>query len=175
MMRKDLYIFSEPARDRMYRYARTLLGDRDEALDTVQDVIGRLWRMGKALEEVRDPEAFAIRSVRNSCIDRLRCRRNMDREVFPEIVQRAEAEKWTDVQMVRTAMGRLPEKQRTVIHLKDIEGFGTDEIAGILGIRENQTRMILSRARKALREIIIRENDRCISGSGKASDNDMKR
>ena len=170
-----MYIFSEPARDRMYRYARTLLGDRDEALDTVQDVIGRLWRMGKALEEVRDPEAFAIRSVRNSCIDRLRCRRSLSREVFPEIVQRAEAEKWTDVQLVRMAIGRLPEKQRTVIHLKDIEGFGTDEIACILGIRENQTRMILSRARKALKEIIVRENDRCTSVRDNMLDNGNKR
>ena len=157
-MRKELYIFSEPVRDRMYRYARTLLGDRDEAMDAVQDVAGKLWRMGPALEKVRNPEAFAMRSVRNSCIDRLRCRRNVSREGFPEIVQTAEAEKWTDVQLVRTAIGRLPEKQRTVIHLKDIEGFGTDEIAGILGIRENQTRTILSRARKALREIIVKEN-----------------
>ena len=170
-MRKELYIFSEPVRDRMYRYARTLLGDRDEAMDAVQDVAGKLWRMGASLEKVRNPEAFAMRSVRNSCIDRLRSRRRVSRDGFPEIAQTAEAEKWTDVQLVRTAIGRLPEKQRTVIHLKDIEGFGTDEIAGILGIRENQTRMILSRARKALREIIMKENARWTSCGGKIMDN----
>ena len=164
-MRKDLYIFSEPVRDRMYRYAMTLLGDRDEAMDAVQDVAGKLWRMGPAMEKVRNPEAFAIRSVRNFCIDRLRCRKSVSREMFPEIAHVAEADRWADVQLVRMAIGKLPEKQRTVVHLKDIEGFGTDEIAAVLGIQGNQARMILSRARKALKEIIIRETARRTSGS----------
>ncbi len=164
-MRKNLHIFSEPVRDRMYRYAMTLLGDRDEAMDAVQDVAGKLWRMGPAMEKVKNPEAFAMRSVRNFCIDRLRCRKSVSREMFPEIAYTAEADKWADVQLVRMAIGKLPEKQRTVVHLKDIEGFGTDEIAAVLGIQENQTRMILSRARKALKEIIIRETARRTSGS----------
>ena len=164
-MRKNLHIFSEPVRDRMYRYAMTLLGDRDEAMDAVQDVSGKLWRMGPAMEKVKNPEAFAMRSVRNFCIDRLRCRKSVSREMFPEIAYTAEADKWADVQLVRMAIGKLPEKQRTVVHLKDIEGFGTDEIAAVLGIQENQTRMILSRARKALKEIIIRETARRTSGS----------
>ena len=164
-MRKNLHIFSEPVRDRMYRYAMTLLGDRDEAMDAVQDVTGKLWRMGPAMEKVRNPEAFAIRSVRNFCIDRLRCRKSVSREMFPEIAYVAEADMWADVQLMRMAIGKLPEKQRTVVHLKDIEGFGTDEIAAVLGIQENQARMILSRARKALKEIIIRETARRTSGS----------
>ena len=133
-MRKELYIFSEPVRDRMYRYARTLLGDRDEAMDAVQDVAGKLWRMGAALEKVRNPEAFAMRSVRNSCIDRLRSRRSVSREGFPEIAQTAEAEKWTDVQLVRTAIGRLPEKQRAVLILDFWYGYTDIEIAARLHV-----------------------------------------
>ena len=150
-MRKELYIFSEPVRDRMYRYARTLLGDRDEAMDAVQDVAGKLWRMGASLEKVRNPEAFAMRSVRNSCIDRLRSRRSVSREGFPEIAQTAEAEKWTDVQLVRTAIGRLPEKQRTVIHLHYAEGYSVEEIAGLLGTTASAVKMRLKRGREALR------------------------
>ena len=53
-------------------------------------------------------------------------------------------------------MKLLPEKQKTVLHLKDIEGFPTDEIAGMLCTGENQVRVTLSRARKAMREIILK-------------------
>lgn len=54
-------------------------------------------------------------------------------------------------------MTRLPEKQRTALHLKDIEGYSTKEVAEILETDEANVRTILSRSRKALREIIEKE------------------
>ena len=54
-------------------------------------------------------------------------------------------------------MARLTEKQRTVLHLKDIEGYSTKEVAEILETDEANVRTILSRSRKALREIIEKE------------------
>ena len=54
-------------------------------------------------------------------------------------------------------MTRLPEKQRTTLHLKDIEGYSTKEVAEILETDEANVRTILSRSRKALREIIEKE------------------
>ena len=157
-MQKELSIFPEALRDRMYRYARTLLGDSDEAMDAVQDVMERLWKRRSVWRDIRNPEAFMMRSVRNSCIDRLESRRTVN--VSGEVVQMAEAERWSDVQLVRSAMAELPEKQRTVLYLKDIEGYRTEEIAEMLEIKENQTRVILSRARKALKNLILEEINR---------------
>lgn len=155
-MEKFPSIFSSPVHDRLYRYARTLLSDSEEAMDTVHDVLERLWRRHTGENGIENPEAFALRSVRNSCIDRLRTRKETT-DAIPDTGQGPWAEHWSDIQLVRMAIGRLPEKQRTVIHLKDIEGFTTAEIAGIMGTGENQVRAILSRARKALKEIIIEE------------------
>ena len=136
----------------MLRLARTLLYDQEEAMDTVQDVLEKLWRKQDIRRNIRNPSAFAMQSVRNACIDR-----KDTSATFPEIEQRPGAESWSDAQLVREAMKLLPEKQKTVLHLKDIEGFPTDEIAGMLGTGENQVRVTLSRARKAMREIILKE------------------
>ena len=54
-------------------------------------------------------------------------------------------------------MARLPEKQRLAVHLKDIEGYSSKEIADILETDEANVRTILSRGRRALREIIEKE------------------
>ena len=153
-MEKFPSIFSSPVHDRLYRYARTLLSDSEEAMDTVHDVLERLWKRHTGENGIENPEAFALRSVRNSCIDRLRTRKETT-DAIPDTGQGPWAEHWSDIQLVRMAIGRLPEKQRTAVHLKDIEGFTTAEIAGIMGTGENQVRAILSRARKALKEIII--------------------
>ena len=63
-----------------------------------------------------------------------------------------EVERWSTRELVRTAMDRLPLRQREVLHLKEIEGYSTHEIAQMISTEENQVRTILSRGRKALRE-----------------------
>ena len=135
-MEKFPSIFSSPVHDRLYRYARTLLSDSEEAMDTVHDVLERLWRRHTGENGIENPEAFALRSVRNSCIDRLRTRKETT-DAIPDTGQGPWAEHWSDIQLVRMAT--------------------TAEIAGIMGTGENQVRAILSRARKALKEIIIEE------------------
>ena len=62
-------------------------------------------------------------------------------------------------ELVRRAMTCLPERQREVLHLKDIEGYPTREITGMVGCDEAQVRVILSRARNALRGILKKMMD----------------
>lgn len=152
-MRNEEEIFTAPVLDSMFRYAMSLLGDRDEAMDAVHDVLEKLWRHRKP--HLESPRAFAIRAVRNMCIDRIRTRKETSDRI-PETGQRAEADRWSEIQMVREAMSGLPEVQRTVLHLKDIEGFSSKEIARIMDTGEGHVRMILSRARKALRDEILK-------------------
>jgi RNA polymerase sigma-70 factor (ECF subfamily) len=59
------------------------------------------------------------------------------------------------VQKIHHIIKTLPELQRTVIQLRDIEGYDFDEISGILDMNENAVRVNLSRARKKIREILI--------------------
>lgn len=148
-----------PLRDRMFRYAQSLLLCAEEAEDVVHDLLEHFWRDRDRLTVRRDAVSFVMTSVRNRCFDRLRQREaaRRRRETVAFTAERAttrDAEAWEAREMVRRAMARLSERQREALHLKDIEGFPTWEVAGILGCDEAQVRVLLSRARCGLREIL---------------------
>lgn len=148
-----------PLRDRMFRYAQSLLLCAEEAEDVVHDLLEHFWRDRDRLTVWRDAASFVMTSVRNRCFDRLRQREAVRRrrETVATTAERAtthDADAWEARELVRRAMARLPERQREALHLKDIEGFPTREVAGILGCDEAQVRVLLSRARCGLREIL---------------------
>lgn len=137
-------------RDRMYRYARSILGSAPEAEDATHDTLERLLRR-QELGLYRNLEAFALTALRNRCIDRLRLRHE-EEQPSEKLQNESEAvDQWSDRELVRSAMARLPLRQREVLHLKEIEGYSTHEIAEMIGTEENQVRTILSRARRQLR------------------------
>ena len=140
----------------MFRLACSILGRSDEAQDMMQDVAERVLRKQGSLQEVENIDAFLTRSVRNACIDRLRRRKDTTPKI-PEVPDEKSPEGWSDRQLVHKALARLPEKQRLAVHLKDIEGYSGKEIARILETDEENVRTILSRGRRALREIIEKE------------------
>lgn len=144
-------------RDRMFRLASTLLVRRDEAEDAVADVVARFCAEPQRLSGSRNPTAFILTSLRNRCYDLLRQREAARRRDAglgegPERAEAPQAERWEVREMVRHALSRLPVRQREVLHLKEIEGFATAEIAELLDTDEAQVRVLLSRARHRLRE-----------------------
>ena len=138
-----------PLRDRMFRYAQSLLLCAAEAEDVVHDLLERFWRERERLCVRSDVGSFVMTAVRNRCYDSLR-RREADRRRG----EAEDAERWEARELVRRAMACLPERQRETLHLKDIEGVPTCEIARMLGCDEAQVRVILSRARHGLREAL---------------------
>lgn len=148
-----------PLRDRMFRYAQSLLLSSAEAEDAVHDLLERLWRDHDRLRPQRNVEAWVMAAVRNRCYDRLRqrqadARRNETVAADAERSSGGEAERWEARELVRRAMAQLPERQREALHLKDIEGYPTAEAAQLLGCDEAQVRVLLSRARRAMREVL---------------------
>lgn len=144
-------------RDPMFRFARTLLLRRDEAEDAVADVVARLLRKPERMTDCRDMRSFAMTAVRNRCYDLLRQRQAGTRRAdalaaFTDPVAANTAEQWEARELVRQAMAKLPHRQREALHLKEIEGFATKEIAAMFATDEAQVRVILSRARCRLRE-----------------------
>lgn len=143
-------------RDPMYRFARTLLQRQDEAEDVVADVVERLLREPERLQACRDVRALAMTAVRNRCFDLLR-RRQADMQRAGRIRETAEhavapeSDRWEARELVRRAMAALPLRQREVLHLKEIEGFTTRELAGHFATEEAQIRVWLSRARIRMR------------------------
>ena len=149
-------IFGQKRLDFMFRLACSMLGRHDEAQDMMQDVAERILRRHDDMDDVGNIDAFITRSVRNACIDRLRHRKDTTPKI-PEVPDTRSPDRWSDRELVHRAMAHLPERQRLAIHLKDIEGYSNEEIADIIETDEGNVRTILSRGRKALREIIEKE------------------
>lgn len=150
---KNKEIFSKENRDTLWRFASTMLADEEEAQDVVQDVLAKVWSRPFPM---LNPKAYLIRSVRNACIDRIRNRKLFTDEL-PDLPDTSSSDHLHDADLVRHAMKSLTEQQRMVLHLKDIEGFSTAELSKTLNIPENQIRVTLSRARKAMKEYIEKE------------------
>ena len=149
-------IFGKRRLDFMFRLACSILGRSDEAQDMMQDVAERILRRQEDLEDVRNMDSFLARAVRNACIDRIRRRRETTPKI-PDVPDDRSPDRWSDRQLVHKALARLPERQRLAVHLKDIEGYSNKELADILETDETNVRTLLSRGRKALRDIIEKE------------------
>ncbi len=154
-----------PAKNKLYRFAFRLLGSSDEAKDIVQETMIKVWN-GRDLAEVQNMEAWCMRITKNLSLDKLRSqqRRATDSmEVGFEVRQEGlsphdKAEIEESMKQIDEWMTKLPDKQRQVMHLRDIEGHSYNEICEILELDMNQVKINLFRARHAVREKLIKLN-----------------
>lgn len=144
-------------RNTIYRLVLSITSDSAEAEDIVQDVFERIWRIRDKVLNSAFPRAYACRIAHNLAIDRQRT--TARRQVFDlneKVSGSNDGYNSTDLSdmasLTRKIIASLPEKQRTVIHLRDVEGYEMEEIAEVLGMDETNVRMNLSRARKSVRE-----------------------
>lgn len=140
----------------LYRFARSLLNHREEAEDCVQEVMTKLWSKKNTLSHVRDLKAYCFQIMRNHCLDILRKNKmdlkDIDTGIPSDSDVHTEAEMTDKLAIVQRLISRLPEPQRTVIHLRSIEAWEMNEIAEVTGTTVEHARVILSRARLALRQ-----------------------
>ena len=147
----------------MYRFALALTKRTDEAEDTVQEVSLKLWERRDELDALRSVEAYAMRAVRNRCLDTVRSPNRRTDELIEAIDVAHEQTPYQSleqadmVEFVKRLIERLPEQQQTVIRLRDVEGFELDEIADITGMNEGAVRTALSRARQKIRDELLKQ------------------
>lgn len=146
-------------KDSVYRLALSLVGERAEAEDIAQDIYERVWKArDKVLVEDR-PRAYVCRMTRNLAIDRLRQRERQASRAGSEVDRRGvgDGSDLRDIsERTQAIIATLPDKQRTTIHLRDVEGYEIEEIAEIMEMDVTSVRMNLSRARKSVREQILK-------------------
>lgn len=150
-----------PFKDKLYRLAKRILVSSDEAEDAVQEVFLKLWSGKKNIENYKNPEAFAITMTKNYCLDRLKSKQASNLKIVHSNYQTSEnVEKSIEandgVEMVFKIMETLPEQQRIVLQLRDVEQFEFAEIAQMLESNETAIRVALSRARKTVRDAMIK-------------------
>ena len=159
---KEFKITVLPLRAKLMGYARKLTDEPEDAEDAVQEVLLKLWNKRLELEQYRSIEAFAMTLTHNICIDMWRCKRNDTLSL--DIVQAASPtgtperllEIKDEIHLMHEIIDSLPNLQRTIMRMKDIEGYETDEIAEITGCGPEAIRSNLSRARKKVRDVYLR-------------------
>jgi len=151
-----------PCKDTLYRLAKRLLVSSDEAEDAVQEVFLKLWKGRDNIHHYRSPEAFAVTMTKNYCLDRLKSRQASNLKIVHTNYKNSDniekdVEATEGVELVTRIMQTLPEKQKMIMQLRDIEQFEFSEIAQMLSINETAIRVALSRARKTVREQLIKQ------------------
>ncbi|MFW6310347.1 MAG: RNA polymerase sigma factor [Prolixibacteraceae bacterium] len=150
---------------KLLRFATHFLKDEDEAHDVVQDVFLKLWQKRDSLEEIENIEAFAMRMTRNRCLDVIRANRMVpvdaetDRKMKQETVDvHSQVELSETAKQIKKLINNLPDLQRTVMQLRDIEQLEYEEIAERTELKVNAIRVNLSRARKKVRDEWLKMN-----------------
>ena len=155
-----------PTKNKLFRFAFRLLGSSEEAKDVVQEVMIKVWNGREQMATIDNMEAWCMRITKNLSLDRLRSkqRRTTDpmQEGF-EIRQESftpyeKTEIDESMQRVNELINALPEKQRQVMHLRDIEGYSYNEICEILELDMSQVKVNLFRARNFVRERLVKLN-----------------
>ena len=150
-----------PVRQKLFRFAFRLLGDEEDAKDITQDALMKVWDMQEKMAELQNTEAWCMRITRNLALDKLKSRkyrRHDDLDHVGEFAASHQPNPYTvseqnDVMSkVHATINSLPEKYRTILQLRDIDGHSYQEIAEILELEMNKVKVNLHHARKAVRE-----------------------
>lgn len=153
-----------PTKDKLYRFALSLLQDSKEAEDVVQEVLIKTWQDRKNWHRLNNLEAWCMKLTRNLSVDKLRSKHRRttslhiqhDRSDASQNPHR-KAELNDSVQQIQQLMLALPEKQRTILQLRDVEGYSYQEISDTLELPLNQIRVNLHRARQQIRNQLIKK------------------
>ena len=148
-----------PLRDKLLNYARKLTEDPSDAEDAVQEIMLKLWNMRQKLDEYQSIEALAMTMTHHLCMDIWRAKRpdSLSLEQAPSQSATPERllEEKDEFRLMRKIIDSLPTLQRTIIQMKDVQEYETEEIAEITGCSAEAIRSNLSRARKKVRDIYL--------------------
>lgn len=151
-----------PLKDKLFRLALRITFDRAEAEDVVQETLIRVWNKREEWTQFGSMEAYCLTVARNLAIDRSERKDAQTVELTPDMEQPSDAsspyEKLVTKErmtLIHRLMNELPEKQRLIMQLRDIEGKSYKEIASVLNLTEEQVKVNLFRARQKIKQQFI--------------------
>lgn len=149
-----------PLKNRLFRLALRITLDHAEAEDIVEDTLLRVWSKREEMEEVENLEAYCLTICRNLALDRSAKKEaqnvSLDAQPYDTVDlspdPQAQMEQAERLEIVRRIFSTLPERQRTILQLRDIEGKSVRETADIMQMSEANVKVMLHRARQLLRQ-----------------------
>lgn len=154
-----------PYHQKMFRIASRLLEDNNDAEDIVQEAYIKLWNKRDELSHVENTESYCVVILKNLCLDFLRSKsrhvmQSTEEVVVPEEkILINEIENTDEVNYIKMLIEQLPEQQRQIVKLRHFDEYSNEEIEEIMGLTSVNTRVLLSRARKKIKEMYINKLD----------------
>ncbi len=154
-----------PFKDKVFRLAKRLLVSREEAEDATQEVLLKLWSNKAKMQEYKNVEAFSMTMTKNFCLDKLKSKQAQNLKLVHSNYQdhkvslQKQLELNDSVDWVSKIIEDLPEQQKMVIQLRDIEQYDFEEIGKMLDMNATAVRVSLSRARKTIREKLTKTHN----------------
>lgn len=165
MKERTFLTIIEPVKDKMYRLALRLLTSKEAAEDATQEVILKLWDRKEKIKHYANVEAFAMTVTKNYCLDQLKSKQNSHLRIVHQNYEsngpslQKEVELSDEMALLSRIVEDLPEQQKMIFQLRDVEQYEYDEIAKIMEMNHTAIRVTLSRARKAIREKLIKNHN----------------
>ena len=150
-----------PLKNELFRMALRITQNREEAEDVVQETMIKVWNRREQWPQLDSIEAFCLTICRNLALDKLRRKdkqvQSLGDDIDPTDHSHGSNPEQVAIhnertQMVHRLISELPERLRTCMQLRDIEGKSYRDIATILDITEQQVKVNIFRARQAVRE-----------------------
>ena len=155
-----------PLKDKLFRLALRITMQRVEAEDVVQDTLLKMWERRAELTNVKNIEAYALAVCRNLSLDRIELKeaqnisldsleadKPLDEPTTQERLEREESRR-----KIRHLISKIPEQQRTILQLRDIEGLSTRKTAEAMKMTEDAVKLNLFRARQMLKQLYLEIN-----------------
>ena len=149
-----------PYHRKLYRSAFHLLGNAQDAEDMVQEAYLKLWQRRNELPpDITNLEAYCVTLVKHLCYDKRRISQLDEDERTPEeltLTEKSnvahEVELKDEANQVMKLIGQLPDQQKQIMQMRDVEDRTYEEIEKVTGLTSINIRVLLSRARKKIRE-----------------------
>lgn len=149
-----------PLKNKLFRLALRITLNKEEAEDVVQDTLIKVWNNRNRWEELDSIEAYSLAIARNLSLDCIKKKENENASLEQERMEKPDLTSNPSERMiqqdkltiVRNIINELPEKQRSCLQLRDIEGKAYKEISAILDITEDQVKVNIFRARQAVKQ-----------------------
>lgn len=158
MTQSDFLTIVTPFKDKVFRLAKRLLVSTEEAEDATQEILMKLWKNKKSIKNYNNVEAFSMTMTKNFCYDKLKSKQAQNLKIVhnnyedTQVALQKQLEVSDSLEWVGKIMNTLPEQQKLIVQLRDIEQYEFKEIAKMLDMNETAIRVNLSRARKTIRE-----------------------
>lgn len=155
-----------PLKNELFRLALRITLNDAEAEDVVQETLIKVWNRRDEWGQIESIEAYCLTVCRNMALDRTKKMANRNEDLDTEATGQSPDESYSanpehkavlkdTVAIVRRLIDSLPEKQRSIMQLRDVEGKSYKEIAEVLGISQEQVKVNLFRARQTIRQKYI--------------------